>query len=172
MGTYDKRFNERLGQLEEQSTLAGMLQEGEYDELRNAAQQSTGISIRHPKIFVKDQGLMGIAQAGNAPNRVFPPGIPVPGFTYTHESYQKTGEGINVSYYVYHGMIPVNEEMTSDAVKGLIEASIANALPDTQLRWETVELPTTSGDTVTWDKLRLLVGQDFAFYRDGDADVS
>lgn len=164
MGTYGKRVAERKEQLEQESRLASLIRPDEYVAIKDAAGNLTGFQIREPVIFVKGEGVLDHSIRGADPNRLLPPGIRIPGASETHESFQQNLEGILVAFYTYRGAIPATAEVTQDTVKAQIDELILGVLPDATPRWETVELPTTNGQTVSWQRMKLIAGQDFAWY--------
>lgn len=171
LGTYDQRAKARLEFLNERSAMSSLLRSDQYSLLGDAQGQGTGVSILHPILFADPQGYLGADQIDVEPKRVIPPGIPLPGLIYTHEWFVPAADGTNLACYMYHCVLPNYDENPAEVVMEQFSASVANALPDATLSWETVELPRLSEGTITWQCLKLVAGQEFAAYNEGDAEI-
>ena len=172
LGTYDERVKERADMLRQQTAAAELLRSDQYTELTLEDGTKTGIKVLHPILFADSKGRLFPDSLAAEPKRTIPPGVPIPGFTYTHEWFAQAPDGSNTAFYVYHGVVPKSDGTTIDTVKEQLADNIRSAFPGARVEWEPQNLQGPGGQTVDWDIAHFLVTQEFAYYNEGDSAVN
>jgi hypothetical protein len=151
-GKYEVKFREAIQNAELRAMFDQRLFPTETD-LTDAARQGIGVKLRLPKYFDKDSKSLPPTDP-----RAQPPFLQLPHLSYTYERQLDDAGGKFLPVYFYIAAVP-KAEMKADALQAALAQQVAAVLPGAT--WSDAAVPTPTGATVTFKRLRAEGPQDF-----------
>jgi hypothetical protein len=151
-GQYDKRFHDSL-QKAAQRAVFDLNLHATPSEIVDAARQNVGVKIRLPKLF--DGSSKSLPPADP---KAQPPAVKLPGLAYAVERPLDDDSGQFLPTYVYFAAVPKTEQK-ADALQAALAQQVAAIAPGAT--WADVQLPTPTGQTVAFKRLRAEGKQEF-----------
>lgn len=118
------------------------------------------MEIRLPSCFDENSTYYGAKKAASSPGKAQPPGIDLPGFSFSLERYVATASGKEAPVYVYIADIPKADKEEEELLDEIL-AEVNKNFERLKLRWEPVSITELGGETVTWSRINTLVAQPF-----------
>ena len=157
-GAYEERMAATLAEMKTASQAEVSLQDF-YGYMPDEDALSGGaVNLRLPMVFqdVYNAGSKDPqTDASIEPKRLYPAGVPLPGYDRTYEAWHTDDAGDQWPYYLYLAAQPA-EPGTIDGAASELRSALEAELPGTPDAWQTVELANPAGgDALEWKVLRV-----------------